>query len=113
MSTVTYISKEEHDLLHEDLVPQFLGLWLKMYQDGIPAHVGKRSMAFALFKTCSHLRETKNIGNSKEFVNLCSELGAVVDKYCDKGLHFAQISASLELQITNILGTRCEEKKDD
>lgn len=113
MTTVTYISQKDSELLHEELTPQFLGLWVKMYKEDIPADLGKRAMAFALFKTCSYLQETKNLGDSENFISLCKELGSLIDKYSKKGLHYAQISASLELQITNILGTRAEVKSFD
>lgn len=109
MSVYTYISKEHSDLIKDELAPQFLGLWIKMFKDGIPADVGKRALASALFRTCSHLNETRGLYKNEEFLKLCVEIGGIIEKYHQKGFHYAVISASLELQITNILGTRSED----
>ncbi len=113
MSLITYIPEDESSLINEELVPQFLGLWVKMYKEGVRADLGKRAMAVALFKTCPHLNETKHLSENKIFLDLCKDIGVVINKYCEKGLHYSQISASLEYQITNIIGTRCEAKNND
>lgn len=113
MSIITHIPKNASSIIHEELVPQFLGLWVKMYKEGIPADLGKRAMAVALFKTYPYLKETQHLSENKIFLDLCQEIGVIITKYYEKGLHYSQISVSLEYQITNILGTRYEEKKDD
>ena len=34
------VDQKEADLIQNELVPQFLGLWIKLNKDGVPAHTG-------------------------------------------------------------------------
>jgi hypothetical protein len=110
---IRYIQKEHSDLIKEDLVPQFLGLWAKMYQSGIPADIAKRGMALALFRTAGHLRETKNLSDDGEVRNMIEEIGEILVRYEHNGMHYGKISAGLEFLITLVLGTSSEEDYDD
>ena len=112
MSVITCIPKDENTLIKEQLVPQFLRLWIKMHK-GARADSGKRALALELLNTCPHLNEKRKLSENQVFLELCKELGKTIRKYCEKRLHYSQISALLEYQITNFLGTRSGEKKDD
>jgi hypothetical protein len=109
-----YIQKEDSEFIQNEIATQFLGLWAKLVQEGIPADNAKRGMAFALFKTIPHLIETRNLGEDEEWMQLIRDVGDVLEKYDNKGMHYGRISAGLEFLITKILGTwSLEDKYDD
>jgi len=104
--TERFIKKQYSDLIKDELAPQFLGLWVKMYQQGVPADIAKRGMAVALFKTCLHLEETRILSDDTEVLNLIKEVREICLKYENNGMHFARISAVLEYLIPEVLGTK-------
>ena len=108
---IRYIEKQYSDLIQESLTPQFLGLWVKLYQEGCPPDVVKRGMALALFKTSFYLRETKNLVDDTDFVNMINEIREILVKYENIGMHYGNISAGLEYLITLVLGTTSQEDK--
>ena len=113
MSKTRYIQKEYSDLIHEELEPQFLGLWVEMQNQGIPADIAKRAMASALFKPSSYLRETHNLAGDDEILKMIKEIHKILAKYEDNGMHYGRISAVLEFLVTIVLGTKSREDDDD
>lgn len=111
MVTINYIPKESSDLIRDDLAPRFLGLWAKMYEEGIPLDIAKRAMAFALFKTSFHMKETSHLADDDEFLKMIFEVGEVIAKYEDLGMHYGKISSCLEYLITTVIGTTSLEDK--
>jgi len=107
--TTRYIKKEYSELIQNELAPQFLGLWVKMYQEGIPADIAKRAMTVALFRTSFHLKETSDLADDDEFLKIISEVREVIAKYDDLGMHYGKISSALEYLITTVLGTTSSE----
>ncbi len=106
-----YIKKEYSDQIQNNLAPQFLGLWVKMYHEGIPADIAKRAMASALFRTSFHLTETKNLADDEDFINMSNEIREIIAKYDHLGMHYGKISSALEYLITLVLGTTSSEDK--
>ena len=111
MFTTRYIKKEYSELIRDDLAPQFLGLWVKMYQEGVPADIAKRAMASALFRTSFHLTETKNLADDEDFINMSNEIREIIAKYDNLGMHYGKISSALEYLITLVLGTTSSEEE--
>ena len=99
------INQKESDLIQNELVPQFLGLWVKLKKDGVPAHTGQRGLALALLQSSNYLEETKNWNSDPVLLEMMNEVGTVVDKFLRKGTHFALICAGLERVICQLLGT--------
>ncbi len=106
MFTTRYIQKEYSDLIQNDLAPQFLGLWVKMHEEGVPADIAKRAMALALFRTSFHLKETSDLADDDEFLKMINDVREVIAKYDDLGIHYGKISSCLEYLITIVLGTK-------
>ena len=113
MSITRYIQKKYSDLIQEELEPQFLGLWVEMQNQGIPADIAKRAMASALYKTTTHLRETQNIGDDNEILKMTEEITEILEKFQDGGMHYGRISAVLEFLVTFVLGTKSKETYND
>ena len=99
------VDQKEADLIQNELVPQFLGLWVKLNNEGIPGHTGQRGLALALLQSNNHIVETKNWYDDDTVNELLKEMGPIVDKYLKKGLHFSLISVGLERVICQLLGT--------
>jgi len=99
------VDQKEADLIQNELVPQFLGLWVKLLKEGIPAHTGQRGLALALLQANNHFVQTKNWYVDDTVNELLKEVFSIVDKYLKKGLHFSLISAGLERVICQLLGT--------
>jgi len=99
------VDQKEADLIQNELVPQFLGLWVKLKKDGVPAHTGQRGLALALLQSSNYLEETKNWNSDPVLLEMMNEVGTVVDKFLRKGTHFALICAGLERVICQLLGT--------
>jgi len=99
------VDQKEAELIQNELVPQFLGLWVKLHKNGIPAHTGQRGLALALLQSNNHLEETGNWANDPTLQQMNDEIATVVDKFLKKGIHFALISAGLERVICQLLGT--------
>ena len=100
------VDQTQSDLIHGKLKDQFLGLWAKMYSEGVALETAKRAMASALLKTGDHLHETKDANKSKPLDDLIEEVSIVLEKYQKNGMNNALISAGLEWMICYILGTR-------
>ncbi len=114
MASVTrYIEKKYSDLIQNELTPQFLGLWIKMYKDGVPPDIAKRALAVALYNTTSQLRETRNLADDDEFVKMIEEIRLILVKYCDDGMHYGKLSAGLEFLVTFVLGTTSQEGENE
>ena len=99
------VDQKEADLIQNELVPQFLGLWVKLQKEGVPAHTGQRGLALALLQANNHFVQTKNWDDDDTVNELLNEMGPIVDKYLKKGLHFSLISVGLERVICQLLGT--------
>ena len=99
------VDQKEADLIQNELVPQFLGLWVKLKKDGVPAHTGQRGLALALLQSSNHLEETKNWHSDPVLQEMMNEVGEIVIKFLKKGTHFALICAGLERVICQFLGT--------
>ena len=99
------VDQKEADLIQNELVPQFLGLWVKLQKEGVPAHTGQRGLALALLQANNHSVQTKNWYDNDTVNELLNEMGPIVDKYLKKGLHFSLISVGLEQVICQLLGT--------
>jgi hypothetical protein len=99
------VDQKEADLIQNELVPQFLGLWIKLKKDGVPAHTGQRGLALALLQSSNYLEETRNWSSDPTLKQMMDEVGTVVDKFLRKGTHFALISTGLERIICQLLGT--------
>ena len=99
------VDQKEADLIQNELVPQFLGLWIKLQKEGVPAHTGQRGLALALLQANNHFVQTKNWYDDDTVNELLNEMGPIVDKYLKKGLHFSLISVGLERVICQLLGT--------
>jgi hypothetical protein len=102
---VGYIDQKEVDLIQNELVPQFLGLWAKLSKNGVPEVTGKRGLALALLQTNDHLDVSKDWSNNDTVHDLLNEIFPITDKYLRKGLHVSLVSAGLERAICQILGT--------
>jgi hypothetical protein len=105
-----YIDQTESDLIHGKLKKEFLGLWAKMYSEGVAPDTAKRAMALSLLITGTHLKETHDAINSKSLDSLIRDVSTVLEKYQKEGMHFALISAGLEQLVCGLLGTHS--KKD-
>jgi hypothetical protein len=99
------VDQKEADLIQNELVPQFLGLWVKLQKEGVPAHTGQRGLALALLQANNHFVQTKNWHVDDTVNELMNEIFPIVDKYLKRGLHFSLISAGLERVICQLLGT--------
>ena len=99
------VDQKEADLIQNELVPQFLGLWIKLNKDGVSAHTGQRGLALALLQANNHFVQTKNWHVDDTVNELLNEMGPIVDKYLKKGLHFSLIAVGLERVICQVLGT--------
>jgi diaminopimelate decarboxylase len=99
------VDQTQSDLIHGKLKDQFLGLWAKMYSEGVALETAKRAMASALLKTGDHLHETKDAYNSKPLDDLIEEVSVVLENYQKDGMNNALISAGLEWMVCYILGT--------
>lgn len=108
---VRYIEKQYSEMIQETLTPQFLGLWVKLCQEGCPPDVVKRGMALALFRTTSYLNETKDLADDADFLNMIDEIREILVKYENIGMHYGKLSAGLEYLITLVLGTTFQEDK--
>ena len=107
-----YIDQTESDLIHGKLKKEFLGLWAKMYSEGVAPDTAKRAMASALLRTGDHLRETSDACNSKPLDDLIVEVSEVLEKYQKDGMHYALISAGLEWLVCFLLGTRSKKERE-
>ena len=112
MAVTRYVKKRDSNLINNELAPQFLGLWAKMYADGTDPGTAKRALAIALFKTTSYLKETKYLSQDDEFLKMLKEIMAILEKYDANGMHYGKLSAGLEYLITLVLGTKSYEKED-
>ena len=99
------INQKESDLIQNELVPQFLGLWAKLSKSGIPAVTGKRGLALALLQSSNHLKESKDWSKNDTVHELLNEILPIIDKYLRGGLHVSLVSAGLERALCQILGT--------
>ena len=99
------VDQKEADLIQNELVPQFLGLWVKLKKDGVPAHTGQRGLALALLQSSNYLEDTTNWNSDPVLLEMINEVMTVVDKFLRKGSHFALISAGLARIICQLLGT--------
>ena len=99
------VDQKEADLIQNELVPQFLGLWVKLKKDGVPAHTGQRGLALALLQSSNYLEDTTNWNSDPVLLEMMNEVMTVVDKFLRKGSHFALISAGLARIICQLLGT--------
>ena len=99
------VDQKEADLIQNELVPQFLGLWVKLKKNGVPAHTGQRGLALALLQSSNYLEETKNWNSDPVLQEMMNEVGTVVDKFLRKETHFALICTGLERIICQLLGT--------
>ena len=99
------VDQKEAALIQNELVPQFLGLWVKLQKEGVSAHTGQRGLALALLQANNHFVQTKNWYVDDTVNELLKEVFSIVDKYLKKGLHFSLISAGLERVICQLLGT--------
>ena len=107
------VDQTQSDLIHGKLKDQFLGLWAKMYSEGVAPDTAKRAMASALLKTGDHLHETKDAYNSKPLDDLIEEVSVVLEKYQKDGMNYALISAGLEWLVCYILGTRSAKELEE
>jgi hypothetical protein len=99
------VDQKEADLIQNELVPQFLGLWVKLNKDRVPAHTGQRGLALALLQSSNYLEETHNWHSDPVLQEMMEEVGVIVLKFLKSGTHFALISAGLERVICQLLGT--------
>lgn len=99
------VDQKEADLIQNELVPQFLGLWVKLKKDGVPAHTGQRGLALALLQSSNYLEDTTNWNSDPVLLEMMNEVMTVVDKFLRKGSHFALISTGLARIICQLLGT--------
>ena len=105
MSNLTecdYVSKETTKYIKENICKKFLDVWDEMIEQKIPPEHIKRGLALALSYSTRSFTITQNLGSEAE--EIINDVLKIIEKYQNKGVHFAVQSSALEILIPIILG---------